>query len=89
MRAPGRSARASTLINPEDDDHSLVLPDFAVALPPQKTVEATYVAKHAGIIPFVCAVQSHLPMMSGQLVVLAAGAMGGADTVTSRGGAAK
>ena len=49
MRAPGRSARASTLINPEDDDHSFVLPDFAVALPPQKTVEATYVAKHAGI----------------------------------------
>jgi uncharacterized cupredoxin-like copper-binding protein len=78
-----------TLINPEDDDHSFVLPDFAVALPPQKTVEATYVAKHAGIIPFLCAVQSHLPMMSGQLVVLPAATMAGADTLPSRSGAAR
>ena len=73
-----------TLINPEDDDHSFVLPDFAVALPPQKTVEATYVAKHAGIFPILCAVQSHLPMMSGQLVVLPAATMAGADTLPSR-----
>src|SRR5512138_3700418 len=58
-----------TLINPEDDVHSFVLPDLVVALPGNKTTEATYVAKHAGIFPIVCAVQSHLPMMSGQLVV--------------------
>lgn len=63
------------LINPEDDLHSFVLPDFAVALPSNKTVEATYVAKQAGIFPIVCSVASHLPMMSGQLVVLAASAM--------------
>jgi plastocyanin len=78
-----------TLINPEDDDHSFVLPDFAVALPPQKTTEATYVAKHAGIFTILCAVQSHLPMMSGQLIVLPAAAMAGADTLASRGGSAR
>jgi plastocyanin len=60
-----------TLINPEDDVHSFVLPDLAVSMPGQKTVEATYVAKEAGVYPFVCAVQAHLPMMAGQLVVLA------------------
>lgn len=73
-----------TLINPEDDDHSFVLPDFAVAMPPQKTIEATYVAKHAGIFTILCAVPSHLPMMSGQLVVLPAATMAGADTLAGR-----
>ena len=67
-----------TLINPEDDVHSFVLPDFAVSLPGNKTTEATYVAKHAGIFPIVCAIQSHLPMMSGQLVVLPAATMAAA-----------
>ncbi len=66
-----------TLINPEDDVHSFVLPDFSVALPPQKTTRATYVARHAGIFPIVCAIQSHLPMMSGQLVVLTQASMAG------------
>ena len=60
-------------INPEDDVHSFVLPDFAVSLPPQHTTKATYVAKRAGIYPFTCAIQSHLPMMWGQLVVLEGG----------------
>lgn len=59
-----------TFINPEDDLHSFVLPDLAVSLPPQKVTTATYIAKRAGIFPFVCSVASHLPMMSGQLVVL-------------------
>ena len=66
-----------TLINPEDDVHSFVLPDFAVSLAPNKTVTATYVARHAGIFPIVCSVQSHLPMMSGQLVVIPVGTMAG------------
>src|SRR5512140_855025 len=64
-----------TLINPEDDVHSFVLPDFAVSLPGNRTTEAMYVARHAGIFPIVCAIQSHLPMMSGQLVVLPAASM--------------
>lgn len=72
-----------TLINPEDDNHSFVLPDFAVSLAGNTTTEATYVARHAGIFPIVCAVQSHLPMMSGQLVVLSASSMAGADSATT------
>ncbi|HEY2377378.1 MAG TPA: cupredoxin domain-containing protein [Gemmatimonadaceae bacterium] len=60
-----------TFINPEDDVHSFVLPDLTVPLSPQKSTSATYVAKRAGIYPFVCAIASHLPMMSGQLIVLA------------------
>ncbi|MBI3567066.1 MAG: cupredoxin domain-containing protein [Gemmatimonadetes bacterium] len=64
-----------TIINPEDDAHSFVLPDFSVSLPGGATTVATYVAKRAGIYPIMCAVASHLPMMSGQLVVLAASAM--------------
>ena len=64
-----------TLINPEDDAHSFVLPDLAVSLPGMKTTSATYVARRAGIFPFVCAIQGHLPMMSGQLVVLSAASM--------------
>ena len=71
-----------TFINPEDDVHSFVLPDFAVALPGNTATEATYVARHAGIFPIVCAVQSHLPMMSGQLVVLPGTTMAGADSTT-------
>lgn len=64
-----------TLINPEDDVHSFILPDLAVSLPGQKTTTATYVAKRPGIFPFVCAVQAHLPMMWGELVVLPASSM--------------
>jgi len=63
-----------TFINPEDDVHSFVLPDFVVSLPGQKTTTATYVAKGPGIYAFECAIPSHLPMMYGQLVVLAASA---------------
>jgi plastocyanin len=64
-----------TFINPEDDDHSFVLSDLAVPLPGGKVTRVTYVAKHAGIYPILCAIQSHLPMMSGQLVVLGPAAM--------------
>ncbi len=66
-----------TFINPEDDDHSFVLPDLAVPLPGGTTTHATYVAKRAGVFPFFCSVASHLPMMTGQLVVLAPSAVGG------------
>ena len=64
-----------TFFNPEDDVHSFVLPDLVVPLPPKQKTTATYVAKRTGIYPFICSVQSHLPMMSGQLVVLARAAM--------------
>jgi plastocyanin len=69
-----------TFINPEDDVHSFVLPDLAVPLPPQSITHATYVAAHPGVFQFVCSVASHLPMMSGQLVVLAPPAEIGSET---------
>ena len=59
-----------TFVNPEDDDHSFVLPDFFVKLPPQSRVDTTYVVKAPGIYEFLCSVPAHLPMMHGQLVVL-------------------
>jgi plastocyanin len=64
-----------TLINPEDDDHSFMLPDLVVPLPPQQTTRVSYVAKHAGIYPILCTIPKHLPMMSGQLIVLAGTSM--------------
>ncbi len=69
-----------TFINPEDDQHSFVLPDLVVQLPPQQTTYATYIAKRAGVYPFVCSVPSHLPMMAGQLVVLSPLAVAGSTT---------
>ena len=47
--------------------------DALTSTPPQQATRATYVARRAGIFPFVCAVAAHLPVMSGQLVVLARG----------------
>jgi plastocyanin len=61
---------ALTFINPEDDAHSFVLPDFAVSLPGQSVTHATYVAKEPGLYPFRCTIPSHLPSMVGELVVL-------------------
>jgi len=58
-----------TIVNPEDDVHSFVLPDFVVPLPGNRTVDTTCVARTAGIYPFLCAVASHLPTMWGPLVV--------------------
>ncbi|MHB1313470.1 MAG: cupredoxin domain-containing protein [Gemmatimonadaceae bacterium] len=70
-----------TFVNPEDDAHSFVLPDLAVPLPGGTTTTATYVTRSAGIYPIVCAMANHLPMMSGQLVVLSATAMAGDSVV--------
>jgi plastocyanin len=67
-----------TFVNPEDDAHTFVLPDFALGLPGQRITRATYVAPRAGIYPIVCDVPSHAPMMSGQLVVLAGTALASA-----------
>lgn len=77
-----------TLINPEDDVHSFVLPDCTdddvgsfvppdcgVQLPAQQVTHATYVARRAGVYTIVCAIAKHLPMMSGQLLVLPAATM--------------
>jgi hypothetical protein len=49
-------------------------------LPGQQVVHATYVASRSGIFPLLCNMPNHLPMMSGQLVVLAPSAMEGAGS---------
>jgi len=59
-----------TFINPEDDAHTFVLPDLAVALPGQSTKTVRYLVGAPGIYPFQCNIASHAPMMNGQLVVL-------------------
>jgi len=81
-----------TIINPEDDEHGFVLPgcttedagsfvppDCAVRLAPLSRTHATLVARRAGIRSFVCMVTRHLPMMTGQLVILPAAAMAGSE----------
>jgi plastocyanin len=78
-----------TLINPEDDEHSFVLPDLAVAMHPGTITRAVYVARAPGIYPIVCAVQSHLPMMSGQLVVLSAASVASTSRTLAAPGARK
>lgn len=60
-----------TFINPEDDAHTFVLPDLAVALPGQSTKTVRYPVGAPGIYLFQCNIASHTPMMNGQLVVLA------------------
>ncbi|MFI5371483.1 MAG: cupredoxin domain-containing protein [Candidatus Eisenbacteria bacterium] len=65
-----------SVVNPEDDLHTLVMPGLVLALPGGRTTHATYVAPPAGIYPFTCNVPTHMPMMWGQLVVLAPGAIG-------------
>ena len=59
-----------TFLNPEDDEHSFILPDLYVPLPGLSRKEVTYVARQAGIFPFACGVPAHLPMMRGEFVVL-------------------
>ncbi len=67
---------ALTLVNPEDDAHSFVLPDLAVGMPPESTVTARYVVSLAGIYRYTCSIPSHLPFMYGTLVVLPASDFG-------------
>lgn len=62
-----------TFVNPEDDAHTFVLPDLAVALPGQSTKTVSYPVGAPGLYPFQCNIAAHTPMMAGQLVVLAAG----------------
>jgi len=64
-----------TLVNPEDDLHTFVIPGLSVAMPGQQVTYATWVAGRAGVYPLVCAMPNHLPMMSGQVVVLAPAAV--------------
>lgn len=62
---------ALTFVNPEDDEHSFVLPDLYVKIPGQSaTATATYVAKRPGIYTARCAIPAHARSMVATLVVL-------------------
>jgi plastocyanin len=67
------------LVNPEDDAHTFVLPGLSVSIASQGVTDTVYVARRAGIYPFVCSLPAHLPYMWGQLVVLPAAGMGGGE----------
>ena len=71
-----------TLVNPEDDVHTFVLPGLTVALPGKQITHATYFAQTAGVFPLLCDLPNHLPMMSGQVVVLAPSALEGVGSAT-------
>jgi hypothetical protein len=64
-----------TFVNPTDDEHTFVLPDFQLRLPGERITTATYVASRPGIVAFRCDIPEHAPMMSGELVVLSPGAV--------------
>ena len=66
-----------TLVNPEDDVHRFVLPDLALTLPGGTITHHSYVTRRAGVYPMICDLPNHMPMMSGQLVVLAPSAVTG------------
>lgn len=61
------------LLNPEDDEHSFVIPDLGLNLvmPGQARADTTLVVDRPGVFTIVCAIPAHLPAMWGQLVVLA------------------
>jgi hypothetical protein len=59
-----------SLLNPEDDQHTFVLPDLYVPLPPMSRRDTTYIARQPGIFVFSCSLPAHTPMMRGELVVL-------------------
>jgi plastocyanin len=63
---------ALTFVNPEDDEHSFVLPpDLYVKIPGQTaTTTATYVAKQAGIYMARCTIAAHSRSMTATVVVL-------------------
>ncbi len=58
------------IYNPEDDEHTFVLPDLYLKLPGQAVTTGRWVARRAGIYPFYCVVPAHMPMMRGEIVVL-------------------
>jgi plastocyanin len=59
-----------TLVNPEDDEHSFVLPDRYVKMPGMSVTHTEYVVARPGIVKFVCAIPKHMPYMWGEIVVL-------------------
>ena len=65
-----------SVLNPEDDPHTLVLPGLRLDLPGQQVTHAVYVTGQAGVFTFTCDIPAHAPMMWGQLVVLSPASVG-------------
>ena len=67
-----------TFVNPEDDEHSFVLPpNLYVKIPGQTaTTTATFVAKEPGIFTARCAIPAHSRSMVATVVVLPPPAVG-------------
>jgi len=61
-----------TWVNPTDDTHINVIPDFQVNVSQdgESTAHSSFVANKVGTFTFVCAEAEHSPYMWGQLVVL-------------------
>lgn len=61
-----------TWVNPTDDTHINVIPDFAVNVSQdgESTAHSTFVANKVGTFTFLCAEAEHSPYMAGQIVVL-------------------
>ncbi len=76
------------LVNPEDDAHTFILGDLALALPGQTVTDTMWVARHAGVHEFTCNIASHQPSMWGQVVVLAPAAVAGTGGAAATGAAA-
>lgn len=70
---------AITFVNPEDDEHSFVLPpNLYVKIPGQTaTTTATFVAKEPGIFTARCAIPAHSRSMVATVVVLPPPAVAG------------
>jgi plastocyanin len=61
-----------TVVNPEDDAHTISFPDqgVTVTVAGQSTAQTTFIAKGVGAHTFMCVLPEHYPYMWGQIVVL-------------------
>lgn len=63
-----------TIVNPEDDAHTISFPDqgVTVTVRGESTATTTFVAKAPGAHTYLCTIPEHFPFMWGQIVVLPA-----------------
>jgi plastocyanin len=61
-----------TVVNPEDDGHDFTIRDLDVSVDVKglSSAKTSFVARKAGVFPYICSVDEHNPYMWGQLVVL-------------------
>ncbi len=61
-----------TIVNPEDDPHTISFPDqgVTVTVQGQSIAQTTFIAKAVGAHTYMCVLPEHYPFMWGQVVVL-------------------